>query len=258
MSFAGKTAIITGASSGIGKLIAEGLARGGANVVLAARSAEQLNDLAAAINQTGAKALAVATDVSDAQAVQALVEQAVATFGRVDLLINNAGYGIFDSIEQIEWKHLEGMITVNYFGAMHCIRAVLPVMRKQNSGHIVNVASVAGLVSTHNMGSYSASKHALMAASEALQIELRGTPIKCSLVCPAPIATPFFESADFNKMSRFASIFGMLKPHDVTEIVLHVAANPTTQRVIPRIYHVFGVAYRIFPAFTRWLVKMVG
>ncbi len=258
MSLRNHTIIVTGASSGIGRKMALQFARAGANVVLAARSAPKLEALAETIRAAGGKALAVPTDVRRDADVQNLVERTLAEFGRLDVLVNNAGYGIFAPIEQVDMAHVEGMMDVNYFGTMRCVIAVLPVMRRQNRGHIINIASVAGLVSTPNTGAYSASKHAVVAASQAMQVELMGSPITCSLICPGPIDTPFFVKADYDKMSRLAKIFGLLDPDEVVNIVAHIAEHPRTMRVTPRAFHLLAIAYRLFPFLTKRVLRWVG
>lgn len=258
MSLRNGVVIVTGASSGIGKMLALELGRQGANVVLAARGAAELDALAQEITAAGGIALAIPTDVTSDVAVQELMRQTLARFGHIDVLINNAGYGVFAPIEEAEMRHPEGMMNVNYFGGLRCIQAVLPIMRSQKRGHIITIASVAGLVSTPNMGAYSASKHAIVAAVQALQMELHGSPIRCSLICPGPIDTPFFVAADYDKMSRFAKIFGLLKPAEVVRIILHVIEHPRTMRVIPRPYHLLVIAYRLFPTLTKLLLKWVG
>ncbi|MBA3468602.1 MAG: SDR family oxidoreductase [Herpetosiphonaceae bacterium] len=258
MSLRNQTIIVTGASSGIGRMMALQFAREGANVVLAARSAPALEALAATISAAGGSALAVPTDVRRDDDVQNLVERTLAAFGTLDVLINNAGYGIFAPIESVDMPHIEGMINVNYFGTMRCIIAVLPVMRRQNRGRIINIASVAGLVSTPNTGAYSASKHAVVAATQAMQVELMGSPITCSLICPGPIDTPFFVKADYAKMSRLAKIFGRLDPDDVVNIIGHIVQHPRTMRVTPRAFHGLAIAYRLFPFLTKRVLRWVG
>jgi uncharacterized protein len=250
--------IVTGASSGMGRLVALELGRQGAQVVLAARSAKELDAVVAEITAAGGTALGVTTDVTRQADVDQLVERTLERFGRIDALINNAGYGVFAPLEKAEIGDIEGMMDVNYFGTIRCLRAVLPVMRRQGRGHIINVASVAGLVSTPNMGAYSAAKHAVVAATQALQVELHGSPIKCSMICPGPVDTPFFNRADYNQMSRFAKIFGILKPVQVAGLIVHLIDHPRTIRVIPRGFHILAIAYRLFPFLTKRVLRWVG
>lgn len=258
MNIHNSVVVITGASSGIGKMMAYRFAHKGANVVLAARSADQLEAVAADLHNRGMSVLAVGCDVTSDADVERLFSTSMEAFGRIDLLVNNAGYGIFDPLKSAKPEDIRGMMEVNYFGAMRCLQAVLPIMHRQNSGHIINIASMAGLTSTQNMGAYAASKYALVAATQALQVELIGTPIQCSLVCPGPIDTPFFKRADFKKMSRFAKIFGTLKPETVADIVVHIAEHPTTLRMIPRSFYLANFAYRWVPAWTKYVLRWVG
>lgn len=251
----GQTVIITGASSGLGRLTALYLAQAGANVVLAARSAEELDLLAQEVRALNVQALPIATDVTRDADVERLVAQSLDHFGRIDVLLNNAGYGIFEALEDADFRHIEGMLGVNYLGAIRCTQAVLPVMRRQNSGHIVSIASVAGLVSTPRMAAYSASKFALTAAMEALQVELLGTPIRCSIICPGPINTPFFQRANYQAMTRLGRAFGMLDPDDVAQKIAHTVAHPKMLRVIPWGFFPLVVLARAFPTLSRRVIK---
>jgi short-subunit dehydrogenase len=108
------------------------------------------------------------------------------------------------------------------------------------------------------MGAYSASKHAVVAATQAMQVELMGSPIKCSLICPGPMDTPFFVKADYDKMSRLAKIFGLLDPDDVVNILGHIVQHPRTMRVTPRAFHLLAIAYRLFPFLTKRVLRWVG
>ncbi len=258
MSLRGQSIVVTGASSGIGRLTALYLARAGAQLTLAARSAAALESLAREIAALGAEALVVPTDVTDMAAVDQLMAAAQARFGQIDVLVNNAGYGVFDPVASTEFKHVVGMMEVNYFGALRCIQAVLPLMHQQGHGHIVAISSVAGLITTPNMGAYSASKYALVAAVEALQSELVGTPIRCSLVCPGPIDTPFFELADYTKMSRFARVFGLLEPDTVARRIVRTIEHPQTLVVIPWAFFPLALLGRAFPALSKQVIKWVG
>ena len=144
MDIAGRTAIITGASSGIGQAVAAEFAGRGANVVLAARSRDKLNRLAADLAPLPGRALVVATDVTESLAVEALVRKTAEEFGSVDILINNAGVGLFAPIADGNVENARYLFEVNFWGALHCIQAATPYMLDQGSGHIVNVSSVAG------------------------------------------------------------------------------------------------------------------
>ena len=258
MRLTDRVIIVTGASSGIGRLTALLLARDGAKLVLAARSEDELHTVAREVEALGGTALPVVVDVTSSLQVDQLMQHTCAVFGRLDVLINNAGYGVFEAWDQAEWQHIEGMMEVNYLGVMRCTQAALTIMQEQQHGHIITIGSVAGLVSTPRMGAYSASKHAVVAAMEALQTELAGSPINCSLICPGPVRTPFFNNADYHKMSRFAKIFGTLDPFNVAQVVVQTVKKPHMFRVIPRLFYVLVLLYRLFPRLSKWVIKWVG
>ena len=179
--------IVTGASSGIGEATALRLGRPGNTVVLAARRAEELAAVARRIETNGGSALAVPTDVREADAVRALIERALTAGGRIDALINNAGVG-GDSSVLADDELVDRMIDVNLRAPIRLMRAVVPVMREQGSGAIVNIGSVAGEVGIG--GTYSATKFALRGMTDSVRRELRGTGIGVTLVEPGYIATP--------------------------------------------------------------------
>jgi short-subunit dehydrogenase len=194
MDIAGRTAIITGASSGIGQAVAAEFAGRGANVVLAARSRDKLNRLAADLAPLPGRALVVTTDVTESLSVEALVRKTAEEFGSVDILINNAGVGLFAPIADGDVQNARYLFEVNFWGALQCIQAVTPYMLDQASGHIVNVSSVAGHVSPPYMGIYAATKHALAATSDALRVELSGTGVGVSTIYPGLTDTSFTEN----------------------------------------------------------------
>jgi len=188
---AGQVALVTGASRGIGRGIALAVARAGADVAVAARSAPDLAVVAREIEGLGRRALVVPTDVRDDAAVQALVEGVLATLGRVDILVNNAGLGHFGPVEDMPIEQFDEMIGVNLRGPFLCVRAVVPAMKRQGGGAILNIASVAGLVGNANLSGYNASKFGLMGMTEALMLELRHAGIKVAAICPGSTATDF-------------------------------------------------------------------
>ena len=194
MDIAGRTAIITGASSGIGQAVAAEFARRGANVVLAARSRDKLDWLASELAPLPGRALVVPTDVTESLAVEALVRRAAEEFGSVDILVNNAGVGLFAPIAGGKVDNARYLFEVNFWGAVHCIQTATSYMLEQGSGHIVNVSSVAGHISPPYMGMYAATKHALAAVSDALRIELGGTGVGVSTIFPGLTDTSFTEN----------------------------------------------------------------
>lgn len=191
MDVAGRTVIITGASSGIGRAVAHEFANRGANIVLASRSRERLDGIAL---ELPGRALVVPTDVTERYAAAALVRKAVEEFGAVDVLINNAGVGLFAPIADGNVENARYLFEVNFWGALNCIQATTPYMLDQGRGHIVNVSSIAGHIAPPYMGMYAASKHALAAISDALRIELGGTGVGVSTIYPGLTVTSFTEN----------------------------------------------------------------
>jgi NADP-dependent 3-hydroxy acid dehydrogenase YdfG len=186
---AGKVVVITGGSSGLGEATARLLSAGGAAVALGARRSDRLNALANEISENGGKALAVVTDVTSRDQVKALVEQAVQRFGRIDVMINNAGLMPQAPLERLkvdEWDH---MIDVNIKGVLYGIAAALPHMQRQNAGHFINVSSVAGHRIGPGFAVYAATKHAVRALSEGLRQEVKPYNIRTTVISPGAVAT---------------------------------------------------------------------
>ena len=188
---AGRVVVVTGASSGIGAATAIACGRASMRVVLAARRADRLATVAAEVTAVGGAARVVPTDVGDEASVRALIDGTVAEWGRLDVLVNNAGIGIPATVEQTTPAEFERLLRVNYLGAVHGVLAALPHMRRQGAGHLVNVASVVGKRASPFRAAYVASKFALVGFSEALRLELRGTGIDVTCVCPIGTATEF-------------------------------------------------------------------
>src|SRR5699024_1267165 len=179
----GKTAIVTGARSGIGAAIAKELAAEGANVILAARTQEKLNDVKTIIDKQGkGKVLAVQADVSRKDEVTNMVEKAVEQFGEVDMLVNNAGQMLTGTVQSGKVEEWEKMIDVNIKGVLYGIDAVLPSMVERSTGHIVNIASVSGHEVTKTSTVYSATKHAVRVISTGLEKELARTGVRVTSI----------------------------------------------------------------------------
>ncbi len=193
-----KVVVITGASSGLGEATARHLAAQGAKVVLGARRAERLQQLVNDIQSAGGQALAVATDVSRRDDVAHLVQQAIAQFGRVDVLINNAGVMPMAPMAKLKVDEWDQMIDVNVKGVLYGIAAVLPTMQAQKSGHIINLSSVAGLRVSGGLGTvYSATKFAVKAISEGLRMEVANDNIRVTTLYPGVVASELkFGSSD--------------------------------------------------------------
>lgn len=216
----GKTAIITGASSGIGAKIAEQFASEGANVVLAARRKEKLTMVAEAINAKGnGQALAVVTDVSNRADVEDMVKQARNAFGVVDIYVNNAGLMLESVVKEGNVEAWESMIDVNIKGVLYGINAVLPSMVERETGHIVNISSVSGQEVTKTSTVYSATKFAARALSMGLEKELARTGVRVTNVSPGMVDTDLMAD---NKLKDRKP----LNTDDIANAIVYAVTQP--------------------------------
>ncbi len=188
-----KVVFITGASSGLGAAVAIEASRQGAIIVVTGRNLERLNMVAA---ELPGEHTIITLDVTEMLQIEQAIAAAVLKYGRIDIIVNNAGYGKFTKLEDMTVAEYESMMNTNYFGIVRCVKAILPYFKNQGFGHIVNVASMAGKIGTAKSTAYSASKHAALGFTNALRSELRGGRIKVSAVNPGPMDTPFFDTAD--------------------------------------------------------------
>jgi len=184
---------ITGASAGIGRATALRMARDGAAVAICARRADRLDAVAAEIVAAGGQALPMAADVTRAGDMDAFVARTLERFGRLDVMMCNAGFGIAGAIDEIGPEQMQKLMDINYTGTYHATRAALPVFRRQGSGHIIIVSSIVGKRGVPYMGAYSATKFAQVGLAESLRAELNGSPIHVSVVFPVSTETEFFD-----------------------------------------------------------------
>lgn len=215
----GKTAIVTGASSGIGSGIAQELAEQGANVVLAARSENKLNELAKQLKDNGGSVLVVRTDVSNQQDVEALAKQATDEFGSVDIYINNAGQVLDSEVAAGKTEEWEQMIDVNIKGVLFGINAVLPAMIEKGTGHLINIGSVSGTEVTKTSTVYSATKFAVRAISMGLEKELAKTGVRITNISPGMVDTRLGELYDWGDRKK-------LQTADIAKAVVYAVTQP--------------------------------
>lgn len=190
-----KVVLITGCSSGIGRDLAERLSQAGYSVAATARNLASLQDLKAGLK--------LALDVCSAESIQEAVESTIKVFGRIDVLVNNAGYAVRGAVEEVGVEQAQDMFDVNLFGVMRMIQAVVPQMRKQKSGQIINISSVVGKLVTPANGIYAASKFALEGVSDALRYELAPFGIRVVVVEPGSINTNFHQTIEANGKANF-------------------------------------------------------
>jgi NADP-dependent 3-hydroxy acid dehydrogenase YdfG len=240
----GKVVVITGASSGLGEAAARHLAEGGASLALGARRVDRLETLVGDLTRAGAKAIAVGTDVTDVAQVRRLVDSAVETFGRVDVIVNNAGLMPQSPLERLRIDEWDRMVDVNIKGVLYGIAAALPHMQRQKSGHIINVSSVAGHKVRPNNAVYSATKIAVRMLSEGLRQEVKPYNIRTTIISPGAVESELpasISEPDVAKTTReyydriaipadsFARMvaFAMSQPADVD--VNEILFRPTAQ-----------------------------
>lgn len=239
-----RVAIVTGASSGIGMATALAYARRGYAVVLAARRADKLNEVAAEVRLVsplgGADdpAIVVATDVVDPSQVRALVERTMDACGRVDVMVNNAGFGQFGRVWEISESDMRDIFEVNFFGAFHGCKAVAPIMIAQGSGHIFNISSIIGRVGSPFHGAYSATKFALTGLTESLRVELRPCGVHVTEVCPALTATDFFDHVRDGEARSRSDVLRTSKKMPAAKVARRIVAR--TGRYTPRLTFTAG------------------
>jgi len=218
-----RRALITGASSGIGKATALAFAKAGIDVALVSRSPESLEAVANAARDTGVKALAYPLDLAKIEQVRAGIAAIAADFAPVDILVNNAGIGYTGSLTETSLSDWQQVIDLNLTSVFQCILGVLPTMRDQHRGTIINVASIAGQNPFPGWGAYSVSKAGLIALSKTLAAEERDQGIRVVTVCPGAVNTPLWDTdtvqADFNRSA-------MLTPEIVAQSILHTVLLP--------------------------------
>ena len=254
MNLNGKTVVITGASSGIGRAVALEMARRGAHVVLGARRVDRLETVATECRNRGVTATAVACDVTSPEDCRRLIAAAP----QVDVLVNNAGFAIFDSIAEAKPDELRLMMETNYFGAVNCIQAVLPEMLARKDGTIVNVASITGIMGFARMGGYGATKFAMIGMTEALRDEVLGRGVRVALVCPGTTDTEFFVKAERGKMPGASRLMLAVKPERVARAVCDAAEDGRYRRILPLLATVYMRMKELFPRFAHLLMRRVS
>lgn len=230
--------VITGASSGIGRATALEFARQGARLVLAARGKGNLKDTAKMCEKLGAETLVVETDVSDADDVYELAEEAVEQFGRIDVWVNDAGVGFYGKFTDLDDKQFRQVVETNLFGAVYGARAALREFEKQGAGLLVNISSQIALGGGPFYSAYAVSKYGLRGLSDALRAEYQDSEIHVCTVYPASTDTPFFQHAG-NKSGRKVKPLGSVsKPEDVAKAIVALLDKPKPDTLIGKMGYV--------------------
>lgn len=243
-SLSNQVVLITGASSGIGALTARKLAEHGAIPILTARSGEKLEQVGALIPGAHDR---IVMDVTDETQVNAAVRSVLERYGRIDVLINNAGYGIFESFENTTVDEFAGMMDINYMGVVRCTKSVLPHMLAAGRGHVVNVASLAGKIGSAKSSAYSATKHAVLGFTNALRQEMSGRNIAITAINPGPVDTPFFDKADPSGQYVENMRFFLLRPEQVADAILKAIKKRKPEVNLPFMGAAGIKLYQMFP-----------
>ncbi|UJW56463.1 SDR family NAD(P)-dependent oxidoreductase [Bacillus sp. A116_S68] len=216
-----KVVIVTGASKGIGKAIAEACGQEGMKVVIFARNANKLNEVADLMMSKGIEVLPIVGDVTNDSSINSCIEQTISKFGRIDALINNAGTSMYKAVEETTNKEWNNLQAVNINGVFLFSKAVIPYMKKQCEGYIINISSDAGQSSSANLTAYCSSKYAVQGFTGALSQELRPFGIKVASVMPGITDTSMHDSIPFQvDKSRW------LKPEDIANSIIHLLQTP--------------------------------
>ncbi|MBA3765879.1 MAG: SDR family oxidoreductase [Acidobacteria bacterium] len=226
MNLNGKTAIVTGGTKGIGRAIAEALVREGAGVCISARHEDEIERAVSELGELGeGEVTGAVCDVRDYEEVKALIAHTVAELGGVDILINNAGIGLFASVEELSPEDFRAVLETNLFGVFYCCHEAIPQMKRRGGGYIINISSLAGVNAHPQMAAYNASKFGLNGFSEALMQEVRHDGIKVSYIMPGSVNTNFGGQEPSTEKSW------ELQPADIAQTVLDLLHHP--ERSLP-------------------------
>lgn len=263
-TYDGAVAIITGGASGIGRALAEALVARGARVVLADRQIELAEEVARGLTESGGQATAHAVDVVDANAVESMVDTTFRTAGRIDYYFNNAGIAISGEVQVYRPGDWDRVFDVNLRGVAHGIDAVWPRMIDQGFGHVINTASVAGLIPSPGITSYGATKHAVVGLSKALRVEGMRYGLRCSALCPGFIRTPILDGgrfgAELQKIpeSLKQKLWARARPMDPNRFAVEVLKDVARNRsyiIVPRRWRLVWWLQRLAPDLT---IQLLG
>jgi len=262
----GKIAFVTGGASGIGAALTTKLIDGGAEVWIADRQIGPAQELAQRLNGGGAKARAIELDVRSYPSFERAVAEVVEQSGRIDYLFNNAGIVVGGEIDSYTLEDWNDVVDVNLRGVVHGIQAVYPIMIRQRSGHIVNTASMYGLVTTPGFGSYTATKHAVVGISKALRVEAERHGVQVSVLCPGVIRTPILTRGKYGrvtttgvsdeKLLKFMEPFRPMPPEKFAERTLRAVLRGDAIIVVPSWWKAFWYLERLSPALSMRAAKV--
>jgi short-subunit dehydrogenase len=248
MELEGKVVVVTGGSMGIGEAIAKEFVDAGASAVLSSRDIKRSEEARSRIGRVE-RTLAVACDVRKRDDLEALLKAAVDRFGRVDVWVNNAGYGLLDAVATMDVAECRRLFDTNLFGTIEGMQVATPAMKAQGSGTIINISSIAGHIPVPYMAAYSATKHAMNAIGKAARVELKGSGVHVMTVCPGYIGTSFGDSTVQGK-ERFrmnTAANAGATAEEVARAVLHGYLKRKREVVVPWKYWFVLRLYQLFP-----------
>jgi NADP-dependent 3-hydroxy acid dehydrogenase YdfG len=264
-SASGKVAFVTGGASGIGAALSTKLVDVGAEVWIADRQIDAAQELAQRLNSGAGKAHAIELDVRSYPSFEHAVAEAVQQSGRIDYLFNNAGIGVGGEVDSYTLDDWNDVFDVNLRGVAHGIQAVYPIMIQQHSGHIVNTASMAGLIAAPGSASYTATKHAVVAISKVLRLEAERHGVKVSVLCPGAIRTPILTGGKYGRMTKtgasdedllkFWEPFRPMAPEKFAGRVLRAVLRGNAIIVVPAWWKAFWYLDRLAPAVSMWAAR---
>jgi uncharacterized protein len=261
MEIQGKTVLVTGASSGVGAAIATGMAQAGATeLLLLGRNVDALNKVAAQIVASGVKARIYAVDLSDPDQASIVAQRIQNEAGVPDIVVNNAGIGQWRFLEDTSPKEIREMMAVPYFAAAWLTRAFLPAMRRRDSGHIVNISSVASRFVWPGATGYIAARWAMRGLTEALRADLYGSRIGVTLYESGVIDSPYWlhNPGSRERVPKIAKLIPVLKPEQVAKAVVAGVRGNKSLIVIPFMMKVIYLQHALFPWLVQWLMTVTG
>jgi NAD(P)-dependent dehydrogenase (short-subunit alcohol dehydrogenase family) len=255
-SASGKVAFVTGGASGIGAALSTKLVDEGAEVWIADRQIGPAQELAQRLDSGAGKAHAIEVDVRSHPSFERAVAEALQQSGQIDYLFNNAGIGVSGEVDSYTLDDWNDVFDVNLRGVVHGIQAVYPIMIRQHSGHIVNTASMAGLVTSAGTTSYTATKHAVVGLSKALRVEAERHGVQVSVLCPGVIRTPILAGGEYGRhdgvsdkeLRRFWEAFRPMAPEKFAERTLRAVLRGDAIIVVPAWWKAFWYLERLSPA----------
>ncbi len=257
--FKDSVAIVTGGASGIGRALGQELARRGALVIMVDIQTELLEEAVLSITQAGHKAEGVDLDVTDFQAVKGLVENTAARHGRLDYIFNNAGIGVGGEVRDVSIDDWRDVLDVNLFGVVHGVAAAYPLMVEQGHGHIINTASIEGLIPFPGTVSYVTSKYGVVGLSNALRVEGADLGVNVSVVCPGYIKTAIFHTSKLIKIDREKMLkslphrFG-ITPEECASVILRGVERNKAIILVTGLAKILWWLHRIHPGWILWMM----